>query len=75
MKQEQSKELASPLLDGLAFLAKAITNMNQFCRNNLKSRLPERLKPLADNVPGESRWLFGDDLSKRISQINNMNSV
>ena len=75
MKQELSKELVSPLIDGLAFLGKAITDMNQFRRNNLKPRLPEKLKPLADNVPSESQWLFGDDLSKRISQINNMNSA
>ena len=66
MKQDQSKELISPLIHGLAFLGKAITEMNQFRRNNLKPRLPEKLKPLADNVPSNSQWLFGDDLSKRI---------
>ena len=75
MKQDQSKELVFPLIDGLDFLGKAITDMNQFRRNNLKPRLPEKLKPLTDNVPSESQWLFGDDLSKRISGINNMNST
>ena len=75
MRQDQSKELVSPLIDGLAFLGKAITDMNQIPRNNLKPRLPEKLKPLADNVPSDSQWLFGDDLSKRISEINNMNSA
>ena len=75
MKQDQSKELVSPLIDGLALLRKAITDMNQFRRNNLKPRLPEKLKPLAENVTGESQWLFGDDLSKRINEINNMNSA
>ena len=75
MKQDQSKELVSPLIDGLAFLGKAITDMNQICRNKLKTRLPEKLKLLADNVPSESQWLFGDDLIKRISEINNMNSA
>ena len=75
MKQDQSKELVFPLIDGLDFLRKAITDMNQFRRNNLKPRLPEKLKPLTDNVPSESQWLFGDDLSKRISGINNMNST
>ena len=49
--------------------------MNQFPRNNLKPRLPEKLKPLADNVARVLQWLFGDDLSKRISEINNMNST
>ena len=47
MKQDQSKELVSPFIDGLAFLGKVITDMNQFRRNNLKSRLPEKLKHLA----------------------------
>ena len=75
MKREQSKELVSPHIDGLAFLGKAITDMNQFRRNNLKPTLPEKLKLLADNVLSESQWLFGDDLSKRIGQINNMNSA
>ena len=49
--------------------------MNQFCRVNIKTRLPEKLKTLADNKPNESQWLFGDDLSKRISQINYINSL
>ena len=47
MKQDQSKELVSPLIDGLAFLGKVITDTNQFRRNNLKSRLLEKLKHLA----------------------------
>ena len=55
MKQDQSKELISPLIDGLAFLGKTITDMNQFHRINLKPRLPEKLKPLSDNVPNESQ--------------------
>ena len=75
MKQDQSKELVSSLTDGLAFLGKATTDMNQFRRNNLKLRLPENLKSLAHTVPSESQWLFGDNLSKMISQINNMNSA
>ena len=28
-----------------------------------------------DNVPSESQWLFGDDLTNKISEINNMNSA
>ena len=75
MKQDQSKGLVSPLIDGLAFLGKAKTDMNQFRRNNLKPRLPEKLKLLAENIPSESQWLFGDDLNKRIREINNMNNA
>ena len=66
VKQDQSKELVSPIINALAFLGKAITYMNQFRRNHLKPRLPEKLKPLADNVPSDSQWLFGNGLSKRI---------
>ena len=51
MNQDQRKELVSALIDNLAFLGKAITDMNQFRRSNLKSRLPGKLKPLPDNVP------------------------
>ena len=49
--------------------------MNQFRRNNLKSRLPEKLKLLADNVSSKSQQLPGDNLRIRINQINNMNSA
>ena len=73
MKEDQSKELVFPLTDGLPFLGKAITDMNQFRRNSLKARLSEKLKPLADNVPSESQWLFVDNFRNRISEINSMN--
>ena len=33
------------------------------------------MKQLTKNVPAESELLFGDDLNKRISQINNTNSA
>lgn len=36
MKQDQSKELVSPLIDCLTFLGKAITDMKKFRGNSLK---------------------------------------
>ena len=39
--QEQSKELITPLVDVLALLRKATADLNQFRRNNLKSRQNE----------------------------------
>ena len=64
------------LVDALALLGKATADMNQFRRNNLRSRLPSRLRPLATIVPPESQWLFGDDLNKRIAaQISRMNNT
>ena len=44
--QEQIKELVTPLVDTLALLGKATADMNQFRRNNLRSRLPDKMRPL-----------------------------
>ena len=73
--QEQSKELIIPLVDALALLGKATADLDQFWRNNLRSRLPNKMRPLAANVPAGSQWLFGDDLNIRIAQISSMNNV
>ena len=73
--QEQSKELATPFVDALALLGKATADLNQFRRNNLRSRLPEKMITLATIVPAGSQWLFGDDLNKRIAQISSMNDA
>ena len=73
--QEQSKELITPIVDALALLGKATVDLNQFRRSNLRSRLPEKMIPLATIVPVGSQWLFGDDLSKRIAQISSMNDA
>ena len=49
--QEQSKELITPLVDDLALLGKATVDLNQFYRNNLRLSLPDKMRPLAANVP------------------------
>ena len=49
--------------------------MNQFQRNNLRSRLPDKTIPLATNAPTGSQWLFGDNLNKKIAQICSMNNA
>ena len=74
-KQDLSIELLTPLVDLLAFIGKATKDTNQLRRDILKSRLPAKMKQLTKNVPAESELLFGDDLNKRISQINNTNSA
>ena len=33
------------------------------------------MQPLTKNVPPESEWLFGNDLSKRIKQLNSTNTA
>ena len=64
-KMDLSKELLTPLIDALAF----------FRRDMIRPRLPGRMKQLAKNVPIGSELLFGDDLNKRIDQINNTNNA
>ena len=73
LSQKQSKE--TPLADALALLGKATADLNQFWRKKLRSRLPDKIRPLATNVPAGSQWLFGDDLNKRIAQISSMNNA
>ena len=68
-------ELLTPLVDSLAFIRKTTKDTNQLRRDILKSRLQAEMKQLTKNVPAESELLFGDDLNKRISQINNTNSA
>ena len=74
-KQDLSKELLTPPVDSLAFIGKAIEDKNQLRRDILKSRLSAKMKQLTGNVPAKSELIFGDDLNKRISQINNTNSA
>ena len=65
----------TPLIDSLAFLGLVSTVLNQFRRNYLKSRLPEKMKSLTKNVPAKSEWLFGDNLNKRINTISSINTA
>ena len=74
-KQDLSKEMLTPLVDSLVFIGKATKDTNQLRIDILKSRLPAKMKQITRNVPAESELLFGDDLNKRISQINNTNSA
>ena len=59
----------------LAFLGYAASNTSQFRRDIIKPRLPGRMRQLAKNVPNGSELLSGDDLNKRITQINNTNNA
>ena len=73
-KQHLSMELLTPPVDSLVYIGKTAKDRNQLRRDILKSRLPAKMKQLTKNVPAESELLFGKDLNKRISQINNTNS-
>ena len=75
LKSALCKEIVTPLIDSLAFLGLVSSELNQIRRDYLKSRLPEKMKPLAKNVLARSEWLFGDDLNKRINAISSRNNA
>ena len=41
----------------------------------MKDRLPAKMQPLTKNFPSEPKWLFGNDQSKRINQLNCTNTA
>ena len=75
LKSALYKEVVTPLTDSLAFLGLVSSELNQFRKNYLKSRVREKMKPLTKNGPAKSEWLFGDDLNKRINTISSTNTA
>ena len=67
--------MITPVIDALALLGVVTAGNNQFKRKQMKDRLPAKMQPLAKNVPPESEWLFGNELSKRINQLNSTNTA
>ena len=65
----------TPLIDSLAFLGLVSSVLNQFRRDYLEGRLPEKMKTLTKNVPAKSECLFGNDLNKRINTINSIDTA
>ena len=75
LKSDQCREMITPVNDALALLGVVTAKINQFRREQMKDRLPAKMQPLTKNVPPESEWLFGNDLSKRINQLNSANTA
>ena len=67
--------MITPVADALALLGVVTAENNPSKRKQMKDRLPAKMQPLAKNVPPESEWLFGNELSKRINQLNSTNTV
>ena len=65
----------TPVIDSLELLGLFSSELNQFRRDYLKSRLPDKMKPLTKNIPEKSEWPFGDDLDKRINTISSTNTA
>ena len=75
LKSDQCREMITPVIDALALLGVVTAEINQFRREQMKDRLPAKMQPLTKNVPPESEWLFGNDLSKRFNQLNSTNTA
>ena len=74
MSKKDLKKSLNPLIhqctDALAFISNANANIDQSRRENLISAFDNSYLELSKNVPKESQYLFGDDLTKRISTIS-----
>ena len=56
-------------IDAVALLSGANEKIEQTRRNNLSTTLDKTCQNLAKNVPDESEQLFGNDLTKRITNM------
>ena len=72
---DQCREMITRVIDALALLGVVTAEINQFRSEQMKDQLPTKMQPLTKNAPSECEWLFGKDLSKRINQLNSMNSA
>ena len=70
LKSDHCREMITPVIGVLALLVVLRPEINQFSTEQMKDQLPAKMQPLTKNVTPESEWLFGNDLSKRISQLN-----
>ena len=75
LKFDQCREMITRVIDALALLGVVTAEINQFRSEQMKDQLPTKMQPLTKNAPSECEWLFGNDLSKRINQLNSMNSA
>ena len=67
LKSDQCREVITFAIDALVLLGVEIGEINQFRREQMKDRLPIKMEPLTKNFSTESKWLVGNDLSKRIN--------
>ena len=74
-KSDKCGELIDPTVDSLAFLGFISFELNQYMRDIMIHRLPNKMQALAKDVPSDSEWLFGDDLNKRINNIRRTGSA
>ena len=63
------------MVDALALLGVVTAEINQFRWEQMRDWLPGKMQALTKSIPPESKWLFGNDLTKRINQLNSTNSI
>lgn len=70
-KFSQNTIIESLALISLALIGVVAQELNQLRRDQLKRCFPLKIQPLAKNDPTNSKWLFGNDLTKQISLLEN----
>ena len=67
------KKMLNPLLeactDALTIMGTAYLQVDQTRRDNIVLSLEKDMQPLAKNVPEDSQWLFGDGITKRVTNL------
>lgn len=64
---EASKDILSVLIGSVALLDLSTVEINSLRRNLVKDRFPGHLRRLAKNVPPDCKFLFEEDIQKRVS--------
>ena len=75
VNNEASKNIRSMLTDSVALLGLSTVEINSLRGDLMKYRLPVHLWRLVEDVPSDSKFHFGDDIRRRISQILATNSA
>ena len=75
LNNEASKNIQSMLIDSVPLLGLSTVEINSLRRDPMKYRLPVHLRRLAKDVPSDSKFLFTDDIQRRVSQILATNSA
>ena len=75
VNNEASKNIRSMLTDSVALLGLSTVEINSLRGDLMKYRLPVHLRRLVKDVPSDSKFLFQDDIQRRISQILASNSA
>ena len=70
VKPIQRRKIIAHVINVLAFLGVVTAEISQFKMEQTKNRLPAKIQLLTKNVTPEFECLFGNDLSKRNSELS-----